>query len=49
MVFIDDMNMPLVDIYGTQQPIALLKLLFQCGGLYNRGENLNWKQIKDIS
>ncbi|KAK0163654.1 hypothetical protein PV327_007315 [Microctonus hyperodae] len=49
VVFIDDMNMPFVDIYGTQQPIALLKFLFQRGGLYNRGKNLNWKQIKDIS
>ena len=27
MVFLDDLNMPRVDQYGTQQPIALLKLL----------------------
>ncbi|XP_011310250.1 dynein heavy chain 10, axonemal [Fopius arisanus] len=47
-VFIDDMNMPLVDTYGTQQPIALLKLLFERGGLYDRGKDLNWKNIKDI-
>eukprot|EP00494_Astrolonche_serrata_P004491 UN04504 len=24
-IFVDDLNMPKVDIYGTQQPIALLK------------------------
>jgi dynein heavy chain, axonemal len=27
VVFIDDMNMPKVDLYGTQQPIALLHFL----------------------
>nr|XP_023024309.1 dynein heavy chain 10, axonemal [Leptinotarsa decemlineata] len=47
--FIDDMNMPQVDEYGTQQPIALLKLLFEKGGFYDRGKDLNWKLLKDIS
>ncbi|XP_050294970.1 dynein axonemal heavy chain 10 [Anthonomus grandis grandis] len=47
--FIDDMNMPQVDDYGTQQPIALLKLLFEKGGMYDRGKDLNWKVLKDIS
>lgn len=48
ILFIDDMNMPIVDTYGTQQPIALLKLLFERGGFYDRGRDLNWKYIKDI-
>ncbi|XP_070520949.1 dynein axonemal heavy chain 10 [Cardiocondyla obscurior] len=48
VVFIDDMNMPIVDIYGTQQPIAFLKLLFERGGFYDRGRDLNWKYLKDI-
>lgn len=26
LLFVDDLNMPRVDTYGTQQPIALLKL-----------------------
>ncbi|XP_066245712.1 dynein axonemal heavy chain 10 isoform X2 [Euwallacea similis] len=47
--FIDDMNMPQVDDHGTQQPIALLKLLFEKGGMYDRGKELNWKILKDIS
>jgi dynein heavy chain len=53
MVFIDDMNMPKMDLYGTQQPIALLKLLLGRSGVYERGENFksgegtNWKYIKD--
>ena len=37
-----------VDIYGTQQPIALLKLLLERGGMYDRGKDLNWKVYKDI-
>lgn len=37
-----------VDTYGTQQPIALLKLLFERKGFYDRGKDLNWKNLKDI-
>ena len=37
-----------MDIYGTQQPIALLKLLIERGGCYDRGKDLNWKAMKDI-
>ncbi|XP_071339029.1 dynein axonemal heavy chain 10 [Trachinotus anak] len=48
LVFIDDMNMPKVDNYGTQQPIALLKLLLNRGGLYDRGKELNYKVLKDL-
>ncbi|EFN79036.1 Dynein heavy chain 10, axonemal [Harpegnathos saltator] len=48
IVFIDDMNMPIVDTYGTQQPIALLKLLFERGGFYDRGRDLSWKVMKDV-
>jgi hypothetical protein len=38
-----------VDAYGTQQPIALLKILLEKGGLYGRGKELHWKQFKNIS
>ncbi len=48
VIFIDDMNMPQVDTYGTQQPIALLKLLLEKRGMYDRSKDLNWKTIKDI-
>lgn len=40
--------MPQVDVYGTQQPIALLKLLLEKGGMYDRGKDLNWKIFKDV-
>lgn len=48
LMFIDDMNMPRVDTYGTQQPIALLKLFVERKGFYNRGKELGWKTIKDV-
>uniref|UniRef100_A0A3Q3B280 Dynein axonemal heavy chain 10 n=1 Tax=Kryptolebias marmoratus TaxID=37003 RepID=A0A3Q3B280_KRYMA len=48
LVFMDDMNMPKVDNYGTQQPIALLKLLLDRGGMYDRGKELNYKILKDL-
>nr|XP_039267660.1 dynein heavy chain 10, axonemal-like [Styela clava] len=48
IVFMDDMNMPQVDTYGTQQPIALLKLLLEKGGMYDRGKELNYKYLKDM-
>ena len=47
MVFVDDLHMPKVDKYGTQQPIALLKFLIEKGFLYDRGPALDAKFIKD--
>jgi dynein heavy chain len=47
LVFVDDLNMPLKDKYGTQQPLALLKLLIERGGFYDRKKELNWKNVKD--
>ena len=38
--------MPRVDTYGTQQPIALLKLVIDKGFLYDRGKDLTIKYIK---
>ncbi|XP_046382890.1 dynein axonemal heavy chain 10 [Ischnura elegans] len=48
IIFIDDLNMPQVDQYGTQQPIALLKLLFEKRGFYDREKDLGWKNVKDV-
>ena len=48
MVFIDDLNMPKVDTYGTQQPIALLHFLMSRNALYDRSKDLNLKTIKDL-
>jgi dynein heavy chain, axonemal len=48
IVFIDDLNMPKVDTYGTQQPIALLHYLMGRHALYDRTKDLNLKLIKDL-
>lgn len=48
IMFVDDLNMPRVDTYGTQQPIALLKLFLERKGLYDRGKELSWKNMKDV-
>ena len=41
IVFIDDMHMPNVDKYGTQQPIALLRFFIEKGYMYERKDNLD--------
>jgi len=48
IVFLDDMNMPKVDTYGTQQPIAVLHYLMGRGAVYDREKDLNLKIIKDL-
>lgn len=37
-----------MDLYGTQQPIALLKLFVERKGLYDRGKELTWKNVKNV-
>lgn len=49
LLFLDDLSMPHVDTYGTQQPIALLKLFVERRGLYSRGgRELGWRHVKDV-
>ncbi len=48
VLFLDDLNMPRVDKYGTQQPVALLKLFIERAGLYDRGKELSWRNVKDV-
>ena len=48
IVFLDDLNMPAVDTYGTQQPITLLQTLMSRGFFYDRGKDLNQKILKDL-
>ncbi|KAG5468437.1 hypothetical protein LSCM1_02417 [Leishmania martiniquensis] len=46
IVFVDDINMPKVDLYGTQQPIAFLKLLIESDHWYDR-KDLLFKNVRD--
>mmetsp|Transcript_53278 Transcript_53278/g.159518 ORF Transcript_53278/g.159518 Transcript_53278/m.159518 type:complete len:3881 (-) Transcript_53278:473-12115(-) len=48
-VFIDDMNMPKVDAYGTQQPIAFLLTLLDHGFIYSREKEIQQRHIKDLN
>ena len=44
--FIDDLNMPVVDKYGTQEPIALLRCFSDYGLWYER-EKLTPRKVKN--
>ncbi|XP_046331899.2 dynein axonemal heavy chain 6-like [Haliotis rufescens] len=46
--FIDDLNMPKLDTYGSQPPIELLRQYQDFGGFYDR-EKLFWKDIQDVT
>ena len=47
VAFVDDLNMPRMDQYGTQQPIALLKFLVERGHMYDRGHNDDVEKIQE--
>jgi len=46
--FIDDLNMPFVDKYGTQTPIALIRQLIDYGMVYDRDHLEEKKLIEDL-
>ncbi|XP_069482525.1 dynein axonemal heavy chain 6 [Ambystoma mexicanum] len=48
IIFVDDLNMPKLDRYGSQPPIELLRQYQDFGGFYDR-EKLFWKDIQDVT
>ncbi|KAI8909816.1 dynein heavy chain and region D6 of dynein motor-domain-containing protein [Gorgonomyces haynaldii] len=48
VLFVDDLNMPKLDTYGSQPPIELLRQYLDFSGFYDR-EKLAWKVVEDIS
>jgi dynein heavy chain len=47
VLFVDDLNMPKLDTYGSQPPIELLRQYIDFSGFYDR-EKLTWKAVQDI-
>ncbi|XP_033099985.1 dynein heavy chain 6, axonemal-like [Anneissia japonica] len=48
IIFVDDLNMPKLDTYGSQPPIELLRQFQDFKGFYDR-EKLFWKDIQDVT
>ncbi len=48
ILFVDDLNMPKLDRYGSQPPIELLRQYQDFRGLYDR-DKLFWKKIQDMT
>ncbi|KAJ3321819.1 Dynein heavy chain 6, axonemal [Boothiomyces sp. JEL0866] len=47
VLFVDDLNMPKLDTYGSQASIELLRQYVDYSGFYDR-EKLFWKVIQDV-
>ncbi|XP_063314781.1 dynein axonemal heavy chain 6 [Pelobates fuscus] len=48
VIFVDDLNMPKLDRYGSQPPIELLRQYQDFKGFYDR-EKIFWKEIQDVT
>ncbi|XP_063473624.1 dynein axonemal heavy chain 6 isoform X8 [Symphalangus syndactylus] len=48
VIFVDDLNMPRLDRYGSQPPIELLRQYQDFGGFHDRNK-LFWKEIQDVT
>ncbi|CAL1689869.1 unnamed protein product [Lasius platythorax] len=47
--FIDDLNMPMLDAYGAQPPIELIRQFMDLNGWYDRKEIGSFRLIEDVN
>lgn len=49
VLFIDDLNMPALEVFGASPPIELLRQLMGNGGFYDRKVAGFWKFVQDVT
>ncbi|CAM39839.2 putative dynein heavy chain [Leishmania braziliensis MHOM/BR/75/M2904] len=49
VLFVDDLNMPAVEVFGASPPIELLRQLMGQGGFYDRKFAGIWKTVQDVT
>lgn len=48
VIFVDDLNMPKKDTYGSQPPLELMRQWMDYGGWFDRAQNEIFKKVEDI-
>ncbi|KAJ3214893.1 Dynein heavy chain 1, axonemal [Dinochytrium kinnereticum] len=49
ILFVDDLNMPMLDICGAQPPVELLRQWMDCGGWYDRKNVGKFMEVVDLT
>jgi len=48
IIFVDDLNMPMIEEYGAQPPIELLRQMADNGGWYNLADNTFMRLVDTV-
>lgn len=47
-LFVDDLNMPALEVFGASPPIELVRQMIGNGGFYDRKVTAFWKHVQDV-